>query len=210
MYELCPKKYYHIKVAKDAKDADSAWSGDGKFIHDSLKKRVCDDVPLPIELRYLEPMAGRFADAPGLKSGELQLALDADFVPCDWFDRRTYVRAIIDLLIVNGTTATIIDWKTGKVKENFDQIKLSAAVLSKQLPEIKTFKLAYVWTKHRHVSPMTLEASDMPAVWANYLERVKEIEEALLTTTFPAEPNPLCKWCPVLQCPHNENERGSS
>ena len=40
MFEQCPKKYYHIRVAKDAKDDDSQFAGEGKLIHDAMKKRV--------------------------------------------------------------------------------------------------------------------------------------------------------------------------
>jgi len=202
MFELCRKKYYHIKVKKDVKDEDSSFSGEGKLIHDSLKKRVIDKTPLPIELRYLEKMAAKFANADGEKRGELQLALTEGYAPTTWFGKNVWVRAIIDLLIVKGTHAIIIDWKTGKVRDEWDQIKLSAAVLSQFMPEIEDFTLTYVWTAHAHVSPpITMKKEHMVNVWADFQPRIGEIIEATKTTTFPAEPNPLCKWCPVKSCP---------
>lgn len=206
MYDTCPKKYYHIKVAKDAADDDSKFAGEGKAIHDALYQRVVHGKPLPLPLRYLEPLAKRFAGVKGEKHGELQLALNRNFDPCDWFAKDTYVRAIIDLLIIQGDTAVIVDWKTGKVRPDFAQIKLSAAVLARQMPEIKKFKLAFVWTKHNEVTPITMGAEHMADVWTDMLERANEIEEALKTTTFPAQESPLCKWCPVKQCPHYAGE----
>lgn len=203
MYEQCAKKYYHIKVAKDAKDADSQWAGDGKDIHDALKKRVIDNKPLPLNLRHMEKMAAKFANAKGEKYGELQFALNEQYEPVDWFAKDAWVRAIIDLLIINGKHALLVDWKTGKVKEEYDQIKLSAAVLAQQMPELEEFSLAYVWTKHRKISPLTMRREHMADVWADYLPRVQAIKDALKTTDFPADPSGLCGWCPVTQCPHH-------
>ncbi|MGL4557692.1 MAG: hypothetical protein ACRCV5_09325, partial [Afipia sp.] len=68
------------------------------------------------------------------------------------------------------------------------------------------FTLAFVWINHQDVPPsvVKMEKQHMRAVWADNFEKVVEIEEALKTTTFPARENPLCKWCPVRQCPHNK------
>lgn len=206
MYKTCPKKYYHLKVLKDFKDSDSSFSGEGKEIHDALYQRVVKGTPLPLPLRHMEPMASRFAEKEGEKHGELQLALNRDFEPCDWFAKDTYVRTIIDLLIINGTHALIVDWKTGKVRPKPEQLKLSAAVLARQMPELKTFTLAFVWVKHKEITPLKLELGNLPDVWTDWIEMADEIEAAIKTTDFPAEPTPLCKWCPVKSCPHNRNE----
>ena len=69
MYRTCPKKYYHLKVLKDFKDSDSSFAAEGKEIHEALKARVIDGSPLPLQLRYLEPMASRFAEKEGEKHG---------------------------------------------------------------------------------------------------------------------------------------------
>ena len=208
MYETCPKKYYHIKVVKDAKDEDSSFAHEGKQIHEALYHRVVHGTSLPLPLRHLEKVAAPYALIPGDKYGELQFALDKQLSPVAWFDKAAWVRAIIDLVIVNGNKALLIDWKTGKPKEGFDQLKLSAAILSRQMPEIEKFTCAYVWVNHSDTKPyqFTMEKKHMKAVWADNYEKVKEIEDALKTTTFPASESPLCRWCPVRTCPHNKKE----
>lgn len=203
MYRTCPKKYYHLKVLKDFKDSDSSFAAEGKEIHEALKARVIDGSPLPLQLRYLEPMASRFAEKEGEKHGEVQLALNRNFEPCAWYDDECYVRAIIDLLIVNGPHALVVDWKTGKVRPKADQLKLAAAVLSRQMPELKEFTLAFVWVKHKEITSLKIEVGNMDDVWADWIEAADEIESAIKTTDFPAEPSPLCKWCPVESCPHH-------
>lgn len=202
MFEKCAKKFYHLKVAKDVKEPDNQWQADGKFIHEALFKRVTEGVPLPVQLRHMEGMAQRFADAPGEKHGEMKLALNDKFEPRDFFAKDVWVRAVLDLLIIREGHAVLVDWKTGKRKDRFDQLKLSAAVLSRFMPEIESFKLAFVWLKDNEVSAMDIRKDELKQVWLDFMPRAAAIDEAKKTTTFPADPTPLCGYCPVTDCPH--------
>jgi hypothetical protein len=202
MFENCQKKFYHLKILKDFKDADSQASQDGKFVHDALFKRVCQDVPLPVPLRYMEAMAARFADTPGEKHGEMKLALNDSFEARGFFAKDVWVRAVVDLLIVRDGHAILVDWKTGKKKERFDQLRLSAAVLSRFMPEVESFKLVFVWLKDNEVSIQDVQKHDLRQVWLDFMPRAAKIDEAKKTTTFNANPTPLCGWCPVTKCPH--------
>lgn len=206
MYQTCPKKYYHIKVLKDAKDEDSSFSDEGKKIHDAAYKRAVLGVPLPLPMRPYEKLIASFAELPGEKHGEMKLALNAKFEPRDFFAKDVWVRSILDFLVVVGDHAVIVDWKTGKPREGFDQLKLTAAILSRYMPEINKFTLAYAWLKNNTTSSMKMGREHMRAVWSDAYEQVKDIEEALKTTTFPANETPLCKWCPVRTCPHNKKD----
>ncbi len=207
MFEICRKKYYHLKVLKKGdpghyKDADSDAARDGKFIHIAMFNRVIDRIALPVQLRQHEKIAARFEAATGTKQGEMKLALNAAFEPRDFFAKDVWVRAVLDLLIVRDDTAILVDWKTGKKKERFDQLRLAAAILSRYMPEIEHFKLVFAWLKDQEVSLAKLDKHEMKSVWLEFLPRVKEIELARATTTFPATQSPLCAWCPVDSCPH--------
>jgi hypothetical protein len=205
-YEQCPKKYYHLYVAKDVKDADNSFSADGKIVHDALKARVIDGKPMPLNLRHHEKTAAKFAAAPGEKHGEMKLALTRQFEPCDYFSPNVFVRVVIDLTIVQGNTAIVVDYKTGKVKDDPTQMGLNSAVLSRWMPEVDLFKTLYVWLQSDNLTPKNYTISMLPGVWNTLLPRVAKIEEARKTTTFPANPGPLCKgWCPVKSCPHYED-----
>lgn len=207
-FESCNKKYYHLKVLKKGdpdffKDSDSDASIDGKFIHQAMFERVINKTPLPIQLRQHEAIAGRFANAEGEKHGEMKLALNGAFQPRDFFAKDVWVRAVVDLLIVRGDTAILVDWKTGKKKVRWDQLHLSAAVLSLYMPEVNHFNLVFAWLKDADFSTAVLEKEEMKGVWLNYLPRVNVITDAIKTTTFPANQTPLCGWCPVTSCPHH-------
>jgi len=199
-FENCPKKYWHLTIKKDVKDEDSAAAKDGKFIHDALYKRVIKATPLPVPMRHLEPLASRFANAVGEKHGEMRLALNIKMQPVDFFAEDVWVRAIVDLLIVNGPRAIIVDWKTGKPKDDFTQMGLCAAVLASWMPEIEEFDTLLVWTAHGKLSRRTYSRETLPAIWNDLLPRVAKIESARATTSFPAIESGLCGYCPVRSC----------
>lgn len=201
-YELCPKKYYHLNVAKDVKDEDSSWSADGKVIHDAMKKRVCDKIALPLNLRHYEKVAKKFADASGTKYGEMKLALNRKFEPVDYFAPDTWVRVIIDLAIIQGNKAVVVDWKTGKVKDDPTQNALTAAVLAQWMPELESFKTVFVWLQSQELTPKDYTPADLLNLWNGLLPRVAKMEEARKTTNFPAIEGRLCGYCPVTKCPH--------
>ncbi len=204
-YENCPKQYYHLNVAKDFKEEDSDFAADGKVIHDGMYACLPKGKPLPLPIRHMESLAKPFADAEGEKHGEMKLALNRKFEPVDFFAPDVWVRAVVDLLIVRNTEAIVIDWKTGKVKDDFTQLRLTAAILSRYMPEVDFFKLVYVWVKHKEITKKTATLSMHTLLWNELLPRVSKIESAIRETTFPARPSGLCRWCPVRTCPHQED-----
>lgn len=208
-YETCPKQYYHINLKKDVKDeyGDSESGAEGNAIHQALFKRVIKGDQLPLPFRYLEKIAARLAATEGEKHGELKLALNRGFQPVGFFDADVWVRAIVDLAIVRGTHAIVIDYKTGKVKPDFTQLAMSAAVLSQWMPEIETFDLAFFWLKHSNVSRESYRKSDFRVVWSDLLQRAAKLETAVKVVEFPMKPSGLCKgYCPVKSCPNWEEK----
>jgi hypothetical protein len=205
-YRNCPKKYYHLAVAKDVKDEDSTFAAEGRDIHVALYNRVVKGQKLPLNLRYLERVATRFVGLPGETSGELKFAMSRRFEATEYFAPTVFVRVVVDLLNVQNDEALIVDWKTGKVKPGFEQLEICAGVLSSHLPEINRFKLAYVWLKGPEITSKVITKADLPGVWNAVLPQVAKIEEAKLTTNFPARPSPLCAYCPVRSCPHNTKD----
>jgi hypothetical protein len=202
MFEQCRKKFYHLKVAKDARDSDSSFAGEGKEIHDAMFKRVIHGTPLPLPIRHYDKWAKRFAEAEGEKHGEMKLCLNTAFEPVDWFAKDAWVRAIVDLLIVRDKKVILVDWKTGKVRLDWTQLEMTAAIVSRLMPEIEEFTLAFVWLRESKINTKTMTKGEMRGVWSELLPRVKAIEVAKKTTDFPANESGLCRYCPVSQCPH--------
>lgn len=206
-YELCGKKYYHLNVAERGHpdrvvDADSSFAEDGKVVHDAMRHRVCNSKPLPLPMRHFERLAAPFANAQGEKHGEMKLALTRNFEPCDYFAPDVWVRVVIDLAIIRGRIGIVVDWKTGKVKDDFTQMGLNAAVLARWMPELDLFRTSYVWLQSGKLSPRVYSKEDITGVWNDLLPRVAKMEKDRAMLNLPARENKLCGWCPVHQCPH--------
>lgn len=205
VWKSCRKKFYHLKVAKDVKDGDSEAAAEGKAVHDALYKRVAKGIPLPINLRQHEKLAESYASRAKVcddLQGELKLCLNDALNPVDWFAKDAWVRAVVDLLLVKGKVAILVDWKTGKRKPEFDQLMLSAALLSRYMPEIEEFHLVFEWLRDGERDTAKMTKADMKDVWKKFFPYITEIEEAVALTEFPANPTGLCGWCPVSGCPH--------
>ena len=171
-----------------------------------MENRVGKDKPLPLNLRYPEKYAALLADAKGTKLCEQQLAIDASFEPCDWFSKQTWCRAILDLAIVSGTHAVVIDHKTGKITSDFTQLRLAGVLLMLHMPELQTVDLSYLWTKEKTITSYeeTLTREDIKVVVLEMMPRIKKYERAHRMDSFPARPGFLCKnWCPVKKCPYH-------
>ena len=151
-FETCPKKFWHQSVAKDVFEAEGEAMRYGKLVHKALELRVSKKKPMPLNLRYLEKYAAQLANAKGDKLTEQQLAIDANFEPCDWFSKQTWCRAILDLAIVRDGHALVFDYKTGKISDDFTQLRLAGVLLMLHMPEIQTVDLSYLWTKDKKIT----------------------------------------------------------
>jgi hypothetical protein len=197
-----------LKVAKDFKQKDTEENTEGRRVHEALFKRVTKGTPLPLPYRHMEPIAAKFAAASGEKHGEMRLALNENLQWVDYFAKDVWVRVVIDLLIVRGSHGIIVDWKTGKQKDDYDQLELSAACLACAMPELETFEIVYVWLKDKNVTKRQISRQGLSQVWNKYLPRVDTMKRAVKATNFPAKKSGLCGWCPVTTCPHyDENNK---
>lgn len=203
-FETCPKQFWHYQVAKDFKQGESDDQRYGKQVHKALELRIGKGKALPGNLAHLEKIAARFANSPGVKFTEQQLALNFNMKPTGWFDKDVWVRAIVDLAIINGAEGVIMDWKTGKVDDDFTQQRAAAAVLFQHHPDLKRLQLMYYFTQYKTLLHEELARADVKHVWARLLPRVKKYNYAHARTEFPPRPSGLCKkHCLVTSCPHH-------
>lgn len=205
-FETCPKKFWHTSVRKDVIEAESEHMRYGKEVHKALELRVGKERPLPINLRHLEKHASKLASSKGQKLTEQQLAIDNMFEPCDWFSKQTWCRAIIDLAIVNAPHAVVIDYKTGKISDDFTQLRLAGAMLMLHMPEIQTVDLCFLWTREKQLTrdEKRLARDDIKNVILDLMPRIRKYEKAHRNEAFPARPSGLCRrHCPVKKCPHH-------
>lgn len=209
-FAQCPKKYYHLKVAKDVQDSGSDATAYGSEMHLAAENYVKDGTPLPPKFSFLQPFLNALDKIPGERFCELKMGVrkvDGGYVACAFDDPDYWWRGIADLLIVDGYKAYSLDYKTSKSAKYADlkQLDLVAAAVFLHFPQVMQIKsaLAFVvsgeFVKKEHV---TTERSDYLSVFGKELEQLEDAHES---GVWNAKTSPLCKFCPVLTCEHNNS-----
>ncbi len=197
-FETCPKRYYHIKVAKDVLDVPGDAAVWGSEVHTKLEARVRDGTSLPVSIRQYEPLAAVISNSPGQKLVEYQLAVDKALTPVDWGSASAWCRGIVDVGVLGNKKALLADWKTGKRKPESDQLQLFAGLAFAHFPNLEVVQTAFVWLKEGKIDRKVFTKSDIPAIWQTFTPRVIRLERAYSDGKFPPKPSGLCsKWCPV-------------
>jgi hypothetical protein len=206
-FDQCPKKYYHLKVAKDVKDEGNEASRYGNDAHEAAEHYIKSGTPIPEKFKIMRPVVETLAKFPGEKHTEMKLGVrktDTGFEPCGFFDKDVWYRGIVDLLIVDGWNAHMVDYKTGKNAKYADmkQLDLMAGAVFVHFPDVLRIKsgLAFVvsneFPKKVHVRT---ELSSYMHVFKDQLYMLKQAEEH---DVWNAKTSPLCGWCPVTSCAH--------
>jgi hypothetical protein len=208
-FEQCEAKYDFLYVTRNVKDTDNEWTTFGTRVHEALEKAgrasvgtvvdqavdALSEEDYPVEVRPHLELVRRIVAQPGTKYFEVQVAITKDFKQCEWFAPDVWMRGILDVLVVNGKRATVIDWKTGKVRDNPTQLQLFAALVFILFPEVEEVKTAFVWLQHGQITESLFQRRNATHLWNALLPRFKRVEDAVIVGVFKARPSNLCRWC---------------
>ena len=203
-FEQCPKKYFHLKVAKDVKDEPGEAADYGTAVHLAAEEFIRDGKPIPEKFAYIRPVVERLAAIPGDKHAELKLGIRKDFSPCGFFDKDVWWRGIADLLIINGHKAHCVDYKTGKSAKYADlkQLDLLAGAVFSHFPEVTVVKSALAFVVSGDFIPKTHMRVEKRTYLSVFDTQLEQLDAAMENGVFNAKTGPLCGWCPVESCPH--------
>lgn len=203
-YEVCPKRHWHIDIAKDVQEEESEALTHGNQTHNLMARRIDRSVALPPGYEDYEKWAELVVTGKGSIKVEQKLAFREDFSPCGYWDRGVWFRGVIDVLKVYDDVALVLDWKTGKILEDSVQLALFAQCVFSHYHEVQHVRTTFVWLKDDAETIEDFARSDMPGLWNGLLPRIQELKSAHDNTSYPPSPGRLCaKWCPVISCPHN-------
>lgn len=208
-FQQCPRKYYHIKVAKDIADSQHKAALYGQEFHTAAEVSIRDGTPLDPRFAYAAPLITALDDIKGEKYCELELGLTDDLGTCAFDAPEAWWHGIIDLLIVNeaDNLAYMVDYKTSKNARYADtkQLDYMAVAVFAKFPQIKTIKsmLLFVvsneFVKKKHVIEKKQDyiSSALPSL--------KRLETALSNGVWNPIHGPLCGFCPVKTCEYNRS-----
>jgi CRISPR/Cas system-associated exonuclease Cas4 (RecB family) len=197
MFQQCPLRYYRQRILKDVKDKQSKEMLDGHRIHKLLEDRLKGS-DLPLDFEKYEPLCKaveKLASAGELHV-EYEMVLTKDLKPTSWWGRDAWLRSKLDVLVIVGDTAVVMDWKTGKRSVDQFQLEMFAAQVFLQMPHINKVKTSLVWLKSLEQDVEEYERSDSHVLWEKVFTEIRAIENAEKSKEWVARPSALCNWCP--------------
>jgi hypothetical protein len=214
-YLNCPKAYYEKRVTKSVIDPPNDAGLAGDWTHKQFEVYLKNGTPLPstypLDIRewpvglkapsaykgYLDKIAAM----PGTLFVENKLAITRELEPCDFFSPDVWCRAILDIIVIDGQTATVIDHKSGKRKMDTRQLKLAALMTFIHYPQVDIVRTGYAWLKDHVLDKKTYVRTGEAELWAEFLPDLRQYKQAYKTMTFGPRPSGLCNgWCPVTSC----------
>lgn len=197
----CMWKGYRKYIAKDLpKEEKSPAQQLGIQVHECFEKAINEKDPSLVPQQYqhwVTPLTAMNAKA------EVKLGVNEDGSAAEFFGE-PWGRGVADVLIVQGTTAFLLDWKTGKKREDSRELMAQSYLVKCNYPAINKVSGSYVWLQENKMGQnYDLTNTDR---WLNGTRSLlNKAQEALDSGVWKKSPNPLCGWCPVKDCEHNRS-----
>lgn len=207
-YETCPRRFYETKIACNFKETDSVEILWGNDVHKGLEDNVKEGKALPARMAHFQYAADLVNKAPGDKYVELELAVTADLQPTGFYADNAWARGKCDIVIINGSVAAPLDYKTGKKKPKSRQLDLMSAMIFATFPQVAVAHSGFIWLQFKSTTRKTYYREDVSVIWDGFRQSVSEMEWSEKNNAWPAKPSGLCReWCPVTSCSHNGKKR---
>jgi hypothetical protein len=198
LFENCPLRYYRQRILKDVVDEGGEASKYGERVHSFLENRLKGS-ELPKEATQYEPLCEMVERVA--KGGELhiekELVLNENLTPTGWWDADAWLRSKLDVLVIKGHTAVVMDWKTGKRRPDFFQMQIFAAQVFKHYPQVQQVKTILVWLKTLEQDTETYNRLNINEAWADIIGHIRRIYASYEHDNWPARPSGLCRYCPA-------------
>lgn len=179
----------------------------GQEVHKALEDYVAQGKPLVKNYERFKPVLDSLVEIPGTKYPEHKMALDKDRNPTDFY-KGYWVRGIADLLIVDGETAFIVDYKTGSNRyPDPKQLKLMALMTFAHFPSVNHVKAGLLFVMHDSFMPEEYMRGSIDDLWKFFEADLTRLKMAYETDKWNPNPTPLCGWCPVNTCEYYKEKR---
>ena len=200
-YINCPRQYNEVKNLKNFEKGTSQQMLYGSEVHKALEDYTLAGTELAKNYQRFKPMIDSLLAIPGTKYPEYEMALNRDKEPCDFHDENRWVRGIVDLLIVDGDHAFIVDYKTGSAKyPDAKQLKLMALMTFAYFPEVKHINAGLMFVMHDVFITESYKREDIDKLWGAFLPSLERLRLSYENNAWNENPTPLCGWCPVTTC----------
>ena len=196
MYQTCPAQWDAVYRRKAVRREESPALAKGIRIHAQLEEAVLKGTPAPVWT------------PPGLMATlqdntvvvEAEYAITFDMTPCGFWDEAAWLRGKVDVAMVRGPKAIVLDWKTGQVRVDPLQADVYATLLRAAHGSTLAITFSFIFVEQAQT--VTLKPD------SGAEERVRAIIDTIeADEVFEPTPCWACYYCPVVSCEHQGKRR---
>lgn len=203
-FQTCPRQYHEVKVLENYKVKETEAMTYGTIVHKAFEDYARLGTPLPRNYLKHKATIDTLLKLSGTKFIEHEMALRIDYTPCPFDAPDRWVRGIADLIVVDGDTAYVIDYKTGSDKyADLSQLKLMALMVFNHFTDVKTVKAGLLFVGRNVFMDATYQRDKMDEYWKSFKETLARLEMSMETGNWLKRPSGLCRFCPVTSCEFN-------
>lgn len=204
-WDNCPykafRKYIKKGLPKFVQTDAMKWGND---VHMAFEVRIKHGTKWPEGMEKFEAIAAPLVRVGAL--AERMLGITERGELCDFFAPNVWLRGKIDATVLRERAAAIFDWKTGKRREDCSELETHAVLLKAWKPDTIKISAHYVWLQDNEVGKAH-DVSDTEKKLADIRSTMNTVKNCMEIEDFPKRRNPLCGYCPVMDCENNTVNR---
>lgn len=211
----CARKYHAYDITKSVKEPENPKMREGFRVHKAMSDFISHDTPLPKDLeRFADWVTTMMTGQPDeIIHTEHRMACTFELSPCDYFSRtvKPWLRAVADVLVINGDHALSVDWKTGKepderyelLPKNF-QLRLTGLLIFLHFPQVRNITSKYIYLYEGSSTSFEMPKEDLRLFIPQAYDILGGIQKAERANIWPPRPSGLClRHCAVTGCEYH-------
>lgn len=211
-FDTCPAQYAAKRFFESVKFENTVATIWGSRVHDALEKRLKKGPALghlPDEMQQWEKYCRVLEAKHGTLSAEAEITFNLSGELTGWFAKDAWARLKVDVLIIDGNTAYIYDWKTGKQRDSLLQLQITMWFVANKYPEIENFITRFIWLKTDKVTGEDFTRTQhLEGIELMLGQKLTRMGQAWRNQIFQPKESGLCRgWCPVEECIHWKEKR---
>lgn len=212
LFRQCPHRYHQVRVLKLYPFIRTPENEFGDRVHKALEMAVGHGVPLPSEMAVYQWVVDMVLSLPGAKHVEVDVSVSSSGDRVDKWDwKNKYFNAKSDVLVIDGAVATVIDYKTGKVKEANDQLDINAMLVFMCYPQVTEVRAAALFVQTGDVVPSKLRIigrDQLGQLQTRFGMLASDVALAATSGRWPKKQSGLCAgYCEVSTCENYKEKR---
>lgn len=209
MFKQCKRKFKYRYIDK-IKDTEKSYHLEkGKYCHEVLenvhtgirvdksKYELSEDQYADIDAMLCKFLSSDFStnfikDINSYNEAQFGIDMYLNVADYDYRDKGLLYLGSVDRINFYDNYLHLIDWKTGKVKEQSEQLRHYALWALTEFSHIDKVLVSYVFIEHNQAFSEVITRDDVKNIKKELLYSIKDIESE---KNFNKNETPLCDYC---------------